>query len=523
MADYAPPPEDQALELGPREPFYAALYLALALPVGLVAWVPAKARAVARWLSGGRLPAPVADGADPIRGDPPRRNPSLLELDLAQVAAAAAALCVAIVAGIHLIPSLVQRRADSSDSDSSGGDEEESGHHSDRHVWYPPIQSLETGDRRLFFPGLTASARQLPDARQGDDQLHRLSDVENPLILTPSTERFSGPCELSNETTRTWVMRLKITTKLVCLCKRQLHQQNQELAEECFAVVAKQSVEQILEVACSFSDASWSDAHISQQLTVFDALVDVLFNIQGLHFSGSGEVADIINKMVNAFKGVIQRTTNSIRSNKESIIHPATFILIQVLEFFKRNRDMIQPILETGGYNTGPCSDMLDCLVSKLKCAEKSFQKKGQRCIFFLNNINYVLQKNCHSGLLPPDVESNLVSLIDQYIMSYLEEYWVPLLRYLDGDSLRKPRRLSLDKFTGEFLIICDSQMTRKVQTVLKGRLRQEIVDLIVPKYVNFLRALEENPRSWFDRISREKPMYTVAELEQVIRGLFER
>ncbi|KAF6998520.1 hypothetical protein CFC21_014636 [Triticum aestivum] len=510
MADYAPPPEDQALELG--------LYLALALPGGLVAWVPAKARAVARWLSGGRRAAPEADGADPIRGVPPGRTPSLL--DRAEVAAVSAALCVALVAGIHPIPSLVQRRADSSDSDE---EEVQSGHHSDRHVWYPPIESLQAGDRRLFFPGLTASARQLPDARQGDDLLHRLSDVENPLILTPSTERFSGPCELTNETTRTWVMRLKITTKLVCLCKRQLHEQNQELAEECFAVVAKQSVEQILEVACSFTDATWSDAHISQQLTVFDTVVDVLFNVQGLRFSGSGEVAGIINKMVNAFKGVIQRTSNDIRSNKESIIHPATFILIQVLEFFRRNRDMIQSILESGGYNTGPCSDMLDCLVSKLKWAEKSFQKKGQRCIFFLNNINYVLQKNCHSGLLPPNVESNLVSLIDQYIVSYLEKYWVPLLRYLDGDSLRKPRRLSLDKFTGEFFTICYSQMTWKVQTVLKGRLRQEIVDLIVPKYVNFLRALQENPRSWFDRISREKPMCPAAELEQVIRGLFER
>ncbi|KAM3373168.1 hypothetical protein ACQJBY_019884 [Aegilops geniculata] len=376
MADYAPPPEDQALELGQREPFHAALHLALALPGGIVAWFPAKARAVARRLSGGRRAAPVADGADPIRGDPPRRTPSLLDLDLAEVAAVSAALCVAVVAGIRPIPSLVQRRADSSDSDDD--EEVQSGHHSDRHVWYPPIHSLETGDRRLFVSGSTASARQLPDAQQGNDLLHRLSDVENPLILTPSTERFSGPCELTNETTRTWVLKLKITTKLVCLSKRQLHEQNQELAEECFAVVAKQSVEQILEVACSFTDATWSDAHISQQLTVFDTLVDVLFNVQGLRFSGSGEVAGIINKMVNAFKGVIQRTSNAIRSNKESIIHPATFILIQVLEFFRRNRDMIQSILESGGYNTGPCSDMLDCLVSKLKCAEKSFQKKGQ-------------------------------------------------------------------------------------------------------------------------------------------------
>ncbi|KAF7101661.1 hypothetical protein CFC21_102926 [Triticum aestivum] len=373
MPDYAAPPEDQALELGPRQPLYAAFYLAL-----LVAWVPTKVRAVASWLSRGprprppRPPVPVADGRGPVRGIgiPPRRILSLVELELdpAQVAAVTAALVGAF--------SIVQRRADASASESesdSDSDSHASGHHSDVHHRYPPIHSLEAGDGRLFLPA--------SDPRRQGDRLCRLSDVqENPWIITASTERFADPCELTDETTRTWVMRLKTTTKLVCLSKQQLHEQNQELAEERFAVVSEQSLELILEVACSFCDARWSRVHILQQLTVFDALVDVLFNIKDLHFSRSGEVAGIINKMVNAFKGVIQRTSNDIRGSKESTIHPATLVLVQVLEFFWRNGDMVQSILESGDYNTGPCSDMLDCLVSKLKeCSEMIFQEKGQR------------------------------------------------------------------------------------------------------------------------------------------------
>ncbi|CAM0908174.1 unnamed protein product [Alopecurus aequalis] len=412
------------------------------------------------------------------------------------------------------------------------------GHPNDRHILFPRIQSLEAGNPCLFFvPGSAPSVPGLPGAPQGDGVMNRLCDAhENPWILKVGTDTFRGPCELTDETTRTWVLRLKITTTLVCLSKRQLDKLNQELCEEqkeeCFSEVAGQPLEQLLIVACSFSDALWSDLHISQQLTIFDTLVDVLFNIQGLRFSRSGEVAGIVNKMVNAFKGVIQRTSNDTRSSKESTIHPATFIFIQVLEFFLRNRDMVQSILEYGDYHIGPCSDVFDCFISKLKeCAETNFQEKGQRDIFVLNNMHYVLQKDCHPGLLPPNVMSKLASLIDQYTLSYLNEYWIPLMQpYLDGDSLRKPRRSSVDKFWEEFCNICVSQMTWKVQTKLKEILREEIVKLIVPKYVNLLEVLQESRRSshrpaWIKGMCRgrsEKPV-SAARLEQVIRGLFER
>lgn len=92
---------------------------------------------------------------------------------------------------------------------------------------------------------------------------------------------------------------------------------------------------------------------------------------------------------------------------------------------------------------------------------------------------------------------SNLVSLVDKYIVGYLDEYWFPpMLSYLDGDFLKKPCRSSVDTFIEKFYSICDSQMTWKVQTELKKILREEIVKLIVSKYVNFLKALHERRSS---------------------------
>ncbi|KAM0865005.1 hypothetical protein ACQ4PT_043571 [Festuca glaucescens] len=527
MTDCIPPTEN--LVLSPRQSLYyffslafalalalaRSLSLALALGGGAITRAPAK---LARWLSVDLRASP-----DQIRQNPPHRAPVLL--DPAQVAAATAALEFAIVHGRRPIDSLTVRRVNSSDSDSS--DDDVSGHPNCWHHGYPLIQSLEAGDARLFF--VSGSAPGLPDARQGDG-VRRLSDVhENPLILKADTETFAGPCELTNDITQTWVMRLKITTKLVGLSKQQLHEQNWE---QCFSEVAGQPLEQLLVVACSFSDAIWSHANISQMLTVFDALVDVLFNIQDLPFSRCGEVAGIVNKMMNAFKGVIQGTSNAICSSEESTIHPSTFVLIQVLEFFCRNRDMVQSILESGDYNTGPYSDMFNCLISKLKeCAEINFQEKGQRYIFVMNNLYYVLEKKDREGLLlPPNVESNLVSLVDQYIIRYIDEYWFPpMLSCLDGDSLKKPHRSSVDSFIETFYSICDSQMTWKVQTELKKILREEIVTLIVPKYVNFLKALQErrSPHccsllNWMSRARFEKPVCTAERLELVIKEFFE-
>ncbi|KAF6998512.1 hypothetical protein CFC21_014628 [Triticum aestivum] len=284
-------------------------------------------------------------------------------------------------------------------------------------------------------------------------------------------------------------------------------------------------------------------------LTTFDALVDVLHNIRELPFSRiefiPDEVADIPDlpcsryesihnvvahifcKMVVDLKGILEGTTNGRHISRECAIHPATALLVRYLEFFFRNGEMMQSVL-----GTRDCTIeliMIGSWVSKLsEDAEVMFPGKGQRCIYMLNNMDYVYQLKHHPGgfLSNIELQRGLCSLIHQYIKGYLEEYWFPLmLSYLDGDSLKKPRRSSLYKFTTEFFRICDGQMTWKVRTKLKQRLREEIVELIVPKYVSFLEALQDNPSSWLKRMCRarsEKLVRTAARLEEVIRELFE-
>ena len=377
-----------------------------------------------------------------------------------------------------------------------------------------------------------------------------MSDVveENQQII------YSDPHALTDKSTGALIMTMKITAKLVHLIWYELDVQNWKLCQEvkkvCFQEVVGQSVEKLLDVALSFSNESWSADHPLPMLTTFDALVDVQHNIRELPFSRieyiPDEVADIPDlpcsryesihnvvahifcKMVVDLKGILEGTINDMHISRERAIHPVTALLVRYLEFFYRNGEMMQSVL-----GTGDCTIeliMIGSWVSKLtEDAEVMFPGKGQRCIYMLNNMDYVYQLKHHPGgfLSNIELQRGLCSLIHQYIKAYLEEYWFPLmLSYLDGDSLKKPRRSSLYKFTEEFFRICDGQMTWKVRTKLKQRLREQIVELIVPKYVNFLEALQDNPSSWLKRMCRarsEKLVCTAARLEEVIRGLFER
>ena len=272
-------------------------------------------------------------------------------------------------------------------------------------------------------------------------------------------------------------------------------------------------------------------------LIIFDAVVDTLYNTRDLPFSRSelirnefnSVVAHIFRKMVVDFRGILEATTNDPHCNIESNIHPATVLLVRFLEFWYRNGEMVRSVL--GTWDCPIDLTMIDYWVSKLsRDAEIMFpaQVKGKRHVFVMNNIFYVYEMKHHpGGFLSRAQLQSLRLLIDQYIKSYLEEYWIPLVMYLNGDSLNIPCRSLWDKFIEEFFSNC-GQMTWKVRTELKEMLREEIVKLILPRYANFLKVLrEENPSScwpcWSKRMWRARSKYTAAWLEGVVREFFER
>ncbi|KAM0864995.1 hypothetical protein ACQ4PT_043564 [Festuca glaucescens] len=389
----APPP--RPLHASPAA-FLALLQLAAPAFV-LILWWLWRNLPLQRLAGGGAVHLPAV----PEEEEPPR-NRTLLDAD--KVRAAAAAVRGVLEENI-LCPVLLGRRPP----------------HADAHGYFrhTRIQSLEAApdDVRLIDPKsmeqmIRGSPRAVEMFRQASihcDAIIRLSNaVGHPTIL------LADFCGLATKSTEL-VINLKVVTVLVCLVWQELKGRNQqlseELKEECFALVAEKSVENLLEVARSFSEARWCTCHVKEVLTIFDTLIDVLYNVQGLPLNRSDEVASISCKIVDALKGILDETTDDINNRVESAVHPVN-----------DNRAMVQSLIPAGN----PCSEMFNFWESKLeKDTERAPQyQNGKRYIVLLNNAYDVWQMMRLPVASSSDVElvSMLICMIQRYRKSYFDE-----------------------------------------------------------------------------------------------------
>ncbi|CAM0908190.1 unnamed protein product [Alopecurus aequalis] len=224
--------------------------------------------------------------------------------------------------------------------------------------------------------------------------------------------------------------------------------------------------------------------------------------------------------MLNAFGGILL----DIRSSDESTIHPANGVLMQSMEIFWVNTDMVQSVFGAGDHTIEIYYVMFDCWVSKLEeDAEWICQgEKGLRYIFLLNNTYDVWQMmRCPEAPFSNlELTGRFTSMIQRYKKSYIDECWVPISNLC-----------RLDKFAADFFMISKGQMTWKVTAELRYNLRQEIVDLIVPPYEVSLLAAEADRSQlpemvyWLKRVmagKKKQNKYTVEAVKKVIVELFE-
>jgi hypothetical protein len=169
---------------------------------------------------------------------------------------------------------------------------------------------------------------------------------------------------------------------------------------------------------------------------------------------------------------------------------------------------------------------MFDWWASKLEKDAKMVcpGEKGRKYMFLLNNTCRVLQMMRRPGATFPigELMSRLSSLIQRYKQSYMAECWVPLKNTHHSNS---------DEFTAKFFSTCDKQRTWKVIAELRYKLREEIVDLVVPPYEDFLSTLQA-PRNQLSGVlcsserviegNKKAKKYTGKELEEEINVFFE-
>lgn len=364
---------------------------------------------------------------------------------------------------------------------------------------------------------------------------NRLIDVhENPWRHHVCAEPLSDPDGLTDNSTEDWVMMLNSSAIVCHLMWKQLNGQNQqlygELKESCFAEVAGQWIENVLNIASSFADARWSASHIMYMLPIFGTLFEVLDNIKDIPFNRSdtiqNKITDVYSKMIKTMSGILKEIADDMGIRNETAIHAATGCLIGVLKFLHRNKDMLQAVFGSEDYT----DDLYGCWVLKLEEEARRIFKneKDRQYMFILNNARFVLQRQADPKIHLFDQQVNRVDTVfKKYKKRYLDEFWIPLI-CVEGNSSRRSHRSALDKLTPKIETICSSKRILKVLPEVRTELEEEIMDKslgpngILSIYFDELKEGKSSTH-WLFGLLKKRKTFTVADFENGVKGRFER
>jgi hypothetical protein len=185
----------------------------------------------------------------------------------------------------------------------------------------------------------------------------------------------------------------------------------------------------------------------------------------------------------------IHKVTRSI-VNYIKALHPANYA------HNHREGDMI--------FLTSLIMEMVASLEQKLTKVSQTFSDQSIRFLFLINNTNFIGQQ----------LHQDLTHKIDNYIESYLQVSWTPVLKCLNNPKFHCgfTRSSPLPKFQSKFQMIYAAQKLWKVpDPQLRKRLREAIIGIVVS---GFMEYLEDN--------NSITPGVSPQEVEEMLQELFE-
>ena len=132
--------------------------------------------------------------------------------------------------------------------------------------------------------------------------------------------------------------------------------------------------------------------------------------------------------------------------------------------------------------------ETVSCLEEKLAEKSRSFQNQSLRFLFLTNNSYFIWEQLSPTLVL----ESHMAALarkIENYIQTYLQVSWAPVLSCLyNSTPLCMGRYSSPAKFESEFQKTYNAQKFWKVpDPKLRRRLRVAVIDKVIPSFQKYL------------------------------------
>ena len=374
-----------------------------------------------------------------------------------------------------------------------------------------------------------------------------------------------------DEKMKKWIQAVKIVVRILLWGEKRLCDQafsgSDLIKEVCFTETAKGCVMQLLNFGEAVSIGKRSSEKLFRILDMYDALADVLPDLEALFSDELGEfvcseVRGVLASLGDAAKGTFAEFENAVRSEtsrrpiQNGDIHPITRYVMNYVKLVVDYSGTLNSLLENEDDDDDDESDhlqnrdgddlqlegkspigrrlllLLTCLESNLTEKSKLYEDNAMQYIFLMNNILYIVQKVKDSELrkvLGDHWVRKRRGQIRQYATSYLRASWSKVLACLKdegiGGSSSNASKMALKErfknFNACFEDIYRIQTAWKVHDAqLREELRISISEKVIPAYRSFMGRFGNHLES--GRNAGKYIKYTPEDLENYLLDLFE-
>ncbi|KAL5748324.1 hypothetical protein ACOSQ2_025621 [Xanthoceras sorbifolium] len=364
-----------------------------------------------------------------------------------------------------------------------------------------------------------------------------------------------------DEKMKKWIQAIKIAVRVLLSGEKRhcdsIFGDSDSIREVCFNETVKGCVTQLLIFAEAVAIGKRSSEKLFRILDMYDALCDVLPDLQGMvsdEFVCS-EVIGVLNALGGAAKGTFAEFENAVQSeaSKKPMqggeIHPLTRYVMnyvkllvdysQTLNRLLENDEIEASGLQSVGDNWDDMSPIARRLLLLLTALESNIEEKARlyddvamQYIFLMNNILYVVQKVKDSelrNLLGDNWVRKRRGQVRQYATSYLRASWSRALSCLKdegigGGSSNASKVALKERFKSFNLCFEDIYRIQTAWKVPDPQLREElrisISEKVIPAYRSFMGRFRSQLES--GRHAGKYIKYTPEDLEGYLLDLFE-
>ncbi|XP_042507041.1 exocyst complex component EXO70A1-like isoform X2 [Macadamia integrifolia] len=375
---------------------------------------------------------------------------------------------------------------------------------------------------------------------------------------------------------RRWIRAAKVCVRIIFASEKQLCEQifnglSLTADDACFMETVKGPASELFNFADAISISHRSPEKLFKMLDLYDALSDLLPDVEAVFHSKSSEsvlvqAVEIQSQLAEAVRRILSEFENAVRreTSKTPVpggtIHPLTRYVMNYINLISDYKQTLLDLIvsvpsTTLRYSDDPTTPDLEfpepenrsplalhllwiivILESNLEGKSKLYKDDSLTHLFLMNNVHYIVQKMKGSPelreMIGDDYLRKLMGKFRQEAMSYQRSTWVRILHSLRDEGLHVSGAFSSgvsktglrERFKTFNALFEEAHRTQATWLVPNPQLREElrisILEKLIPAYRSFLGRFKSHIEN-----GKHPEMYikhSVEDLETAVLNFFE-